>query len=338
MKFGVIMPGGYTVVPHTDGRKSQIHYQADALERLGHEVVRMSPWENYDLSGFDALHVVEGGLANMVGVFSRSPSIKRLGVAPFLDTMASGQLYRAATIVGSVHSRVLTLQGLFRRQSANCDIWFARSRDEVRLLVDGIGISEKKVKTILNGVNPPGPVDTEGVRRELGIEGDFVFHLSSFMQRRKNVVKLIEAVGPMGYPLIIAGSRDSGDCDDEVTRAAGRFNSVRLIGQLTAHQRDSLYAACRVFCLPSVYEGTGLAALEAASHGAAVVITGNGGPRDYFADLAEYVNPKSVTSIRDAVRTAWSKPKSQELKAHVLRDLTWDKSAQSLVEAYRSLE
>jgi len=97
---------------------------------------------------------------------------------------------------------------------------------------------------------------------------------------------------------------------------------------------QSLYAGCRVFCLPSLHEGTGLVALEAAAHGAGVVITRNGGPPDYFKDLAYYVDPVGVGDIRDTILQAWEKPQGAELRAHVLSSLTWDQSARSLAAAY----
>jgi glycosyltransferase involved in cell wall biosynthesis len=98
---------------------------------------------------------------------------------------------------------------------------------------------------------------------------------------------------------------------------------------------QNLYAACTVFCLPSVHEGTGLVALEAASLGARIVITRNGGPPDYFADMAEYVDPFSVESIRAGVERAWNAAPSDKLRSHVLTNLTWDASARSLISAYR---
>lgn len=334
VKIAILMAGGYALSPSTDGRKSQILYQAAALERIGHEVARLNPWESYSLEQFDAVHIVEGGLGNIPGVFGRIQGVKKMGMATFIDTSTSNMLYRSLTRMGRLHPRLITQQGLFYRQAQVCDVVIARSRDEERLLVRGIGVPQEKVRIVLNGVNPPGPVDVEGVRRELGIAGDFALHISMFTQARKNVVRLIEAVGPLNIPLVIAGTAGPAEELKPVEAAARAFPAVKLLGRLTQRQRDSLYAACRVFCLPSIYEGTGLVALEAASHGAAVVITRHGGPPDYFADLAEYVEPLDVANIREAIRRAWERPRDGRLQAHVVEKLSWDHSARSLAAAY----
>ena len=54
----------------------------------------------------------------------------------------------------------------------------------------------------------------------------------------------------------------------------------------------SAYAAARVFALPSWFETPGLAALEAALAGCAVVITPYGSTREYFGGLVAYARPR----------------------------------------------
>jgi glycosyltransferase involved in cell wall biosynthesis len=89
-----------------------------------------------------------------------------------------------------------------------------------------------------------------------------------------------------------------------------------------------------VFCLPSSHEGTGLAALEAASHGAALVITRHGGPKDYFLQHAEYVDPFDVGDIARALKKVWEQPRTGALQEHISSNLTWDHSAQALERVY----
>jgi len=339
MKLGLLMAGGYALSPATDGRKSQIHYQADALERIGHDVVRLNPWESYDLTSLDALHIVEGGLGNTVCVFSRAPGVKKIGMATFIDTATANWQYRMLTAAGDLHPRFITQQGLFRRQARVCDVIIARSRDEVRLLTKGVGIDPIKVRIVLNGVNPPPPlnkIDLQLVREQFGLVGDFALHISMFTHARKNVVSLIHAVGRAQIPLVIGGTAPAGETHEVYDTAKLYPGIVKFVGRLTALQRDSLYAACRVFCLPSLYEGTGLVALEAASHGAAVVITKCGGPPDYFNDMAEYVDPLSIASIADGIKRAWEKGRNLRLQKHVIENLSWDASAQSLAAAYEN--
>ena len=47
----------------------------------------------------------------------------------------------------------------------------------------------------------------------------------------------------------------------------------------------------QIFCLPSLYEGVGQSALDAAYHGMQVVTTDNTGLKDYLASSAHYIHP-----------------------------------------------
>jgi glycosyltransferase involved in cell wall biosynthesis len=86
--------------------------------------------------------------------------------------------------------------------------------------------------------------------------------------------------------------------------------------------------------LPSLYETPGLSALEAALAGAKVVITERGGTMEYFGNMAEYVNPGSVKSIRKAIRRSISKEENKRLREHIRKNFLWEKIAQKLYETY----
>ena len=109
---------------------------------------------------------------------------------------------------------------------------------------------------------------------------------------------------------------------------------IYLLGFLDRASLEGLYAACDVFALPSSHEGTGLVALEAASYGAKVVITKNGGPPDYLGEYAEYVDPRSTSDISQALAIAWQKPRSDLLQRHVTQNLSLECSAKQLAQVY----
>src|SRR6185437_7691066 len=81
----------------------------------------------------------------------------------------------------------------------------------------------------------------------------------------------------------------------------------------------SAYAAARVFALPSWFETPGLAALEAALAGCAVVVTPNGCTREYFGPRVEYARPDRPAAIRAALARAWEHGPDPDLAAHVRR-------------------
>lgn len=335
MKIGWIMPGGFAVAPPGDGRKVQALRQVEALEALGHQVARLSPWEEMP-EGLDALHIYEGAFSNIVGAYRRPPKVGVVSLATIIDSNMPYWAYRLAAFVGGLSGNLRTNQGLHRKQAQRSDVVIVRSRSERERVVRGLGVEPAKVQIVLNGMAPPAPVDAALARRRLGIAEDFVLHVSAYTDGRKNVVRLAEAINQTPYPLIIAGRGAPGAEMDRLKVLAASNPRVKLMGFVDHATLQDLYAACKVFALPSIHEGTGLVALEAAAHGASVVITKLGGPPDYFGDMVDYVDPFKVASIREGLTRAWERPRVDTLRQHVLAHLTWEASARSLVAAWEA--
>ena len=334
MRIAFLLPAVLAVNGPGNGVRVQVEAQAAALEDLGHDVTRLNAWEPFDGRPFDILHGVSGALP--LQNFDRLGRLAatKVGLAPILDTNEPLWRYRLAARLGRAVPKVYTVPGELARQAAGCDVVICRSSSERERVTRGLGVPMAKAKIVLNGVGPPPVADAELARRLVGFDGDFVLHLSSYGHARKNVERLIDAVGPTGIPLVIAGPTLETDRLAAVRAAAARFPSVKLLEYLAPLERDALLAACRVFALPSLHEGTGLAALEAAAGGAAVVITNRGGAADYFGAQAAYIDPFDTVAIRSAVETAFCAPHSKQLADHVLT-LTWRHSAEALVAAYR---
>ncbi|ROV56457.1 glycosyltransferase, partial [Vibrio ponticus] len=56
---------------------------------------------------------------------------------------------------------------------------------------------------------------------------------------------------------------------------------------------DELYRESKVFAMPSLFEGTGLSALDALNHHCNILITNRGGVDNYFDENAYFVEPTS---------------------------------------------
>jgi glycosyltransferase involved in cell wall biosynthesis len=337
MRIGFLVPSAFSIGNPGNGIAEQARQQAAALERRGHTVIRLNPWEWQDERELDVLHFFVGGFQMAgIGLHRQLTKPGLLVFAPIIDSNQSFFSYRMAARLGTLTPRLLSVPGAFRRQSLESDVVICRSRHEKDRLVQGLGIPADKVETVLNGCPLPAveTTDPRELRASLDLPEEFVLHISAFTQERKNVVRLMQAVEQLGYPLVVAGKSTPGPVLDALKRKAAR-GKLRVLGFVDAHTKAALYSLCRVFCLPSAHEGTGLVALEAAAHGAALVITKNGGPPDYFLDHAEYVDPFDVQDIKQALARAWNKPRSDVLKRHIESNLTWDHSAQTLENVYR---
>jgi glycosyltransferase involved in cell wall biosynthesis len=175
---------------------------------------------------------------------------------------------------------------------------------------------------------------------------DFVLNVGRFSYR-KNQLAMIKALKDVGLRVVFIGGSEASsnyygikDAIDklyyqECIRASN--SSFTFLPPLPHQDIAAAYAACRVFVLPSLYETPGLSALEAALAGANICITSGGSTREYFSDYAFYCNPNSANSIRNAVLNAFNAPKNTNLQQHVLRNFTWEKTAEVTLQAYEKV-
>ena len=338
MKIGFLLPANLSLDGASNGVRAQALAQAAALEQCGVSVALLNPWVTWDQQSVDLVHFYSGGMP-MFGIERRwgDQRAPRFIFSPIIDSNESNYSYRLAAGIGAALPKIHTIPGELRRQAAGSGLVICRSGHEKGRIIHGLGINPGKVRVVLNGVNPPGSVDAAPVLARLNLPAEFALHVSSYAQPRKNVVRLAEAIGPTGIPLVIAGTAAPGVILERLEGLAQRYSNIRLLGFMESSDLAALYSVCKVFCLPSLHEGTGLVALDAAAHGAEVVITRNGGPPDYFGRWGRYVDPYDVDTIRRAVVEAWKAPRTGELRRHVLETLTWEKSAQQLIAAYEEI-
>jgi glycosyltransferase involved in cell wall biosynthesis len=210
-------------------------------------------------------------------------------------------------------------------------------RDEANLLRDGFGIPEPRISVIPNGVDERFySADPSLFKKKYGLER-FILNVGHIGHGRKNVLNLIHALGTVSHPSVIIGRIIKGEYGDACVREAARYKQIHLIDGLdnSSELLASAYAACDVFVLPSLFETPGIAALEAALAGAKIVITPNGGTKEYFGDMATYVEPDSIDSIREGIVAALKQPKNPALREHIKQHYLWKNVAQQTAEAYR---
>ena len=337
LRIGFLLPADVAIGNRANGVVRQARMQAAALRARGHEVLQLQSWDWQDPAQLDVLHVFVGGPALLD--IERTHGVGSRGIlvlSPIIDSNQPFLAYRSAAIAGNLGNRLLTVPGVLRRQALASDLVVCRSRHEVLRVTSGLGVATECTSLVLNGADPPQQVPAEQrneLQRRLGLPEAFVLHISAFTQPRKNVLRLVEATARLGYPLLIAGNAESGAVLESLRRREGP--GLRLLGFVDATTKALLYASCKVFCLPSLHEGTGLAALEAGAYGCNVVITRNGGAPDYFGDDADYVDPFDQSDIERALARAWIRAPGPALSERLRLELTWERSALALERAYR---
>lgn len=174
-------------------------------------------------------------------------------------------------------------------------------------------------------------------RRRFGISEPFVLNVAR-VEKRKNQLRLIEAMKGSGMKLVILGKESQDGYSQACREMAGNDPAIVFLPPV-AHDDPllaSAYAAAKVFALPSRLETPGIAALEAGIAGARVVVTPVGGAREYFGRDAWYPDARSTHSIRDAVQAAWHATRDDEaVRQRLLNSYTWDAVGRQTLDVYR---
>jgi glycosyltransferase involved in cell wall biosynthesis len=220
------------------------------------------------------------------------------------------------------------------------DAILPNSQVEARQLVHLFGADPARLHVVPNGVAPGFGRSAPGLFRAAHGPDDFVLY-SGRIEPRKNVLGLIRAVASLGLPLVIMGTPPPGqERYAAACRAAAEGISVRWLGGYAHHDPllASAYAAARVFALPSWFETPGLAALEAALAGCAVVITPLGCTREYFGNRVEYARPDRPRALRAALQRAWTNGPDPLLALEVSQRYPWTEVARRTAEVYEQVD
>jgi hypothetical protein len=96
-----------------------------------------------------------------------------------------------------------------------------------------------------------------------------------------------------------------------------------------------LYKRAKVFALPSIYEGVGIVALDAAVMGCDIVITRLGGPKEYYNNMAVEVDPYSIDEIGLAVSQLMQGQTFQpDLRKYILENYSLKNISEQLEMAF----
>ncbi len=311
---------------------------AKAAESVGHDVRLFSLWAETDWTSVDLVHMApcDGSMLGVANALCEKGI--RFVVSPILDKTFPAIALRAVAcgdrlFGGYYRSHLGAAQEICRLSNGVC----VMSADEGRRVKRGLGVSDKPIHIVRTAIADDVlscRISTENVVQGIG---ESVLFVGDLANERKNVIGLMKACQYAQLPLILVGSLGDSLHGRRVRAALKSFSLVRYCGRISDRAAIlSAMAQCRVFALPSMTEGIGLAALEAGAVGAKVVVTKHGGGLDYFGTMAWYVDPSSVQSIAAGLKKAWNAPKVPPLREHIEKELTLVNTACNLNELYAS--
>lgn len=325
MKIAYVLSESACVSPYS-GIRIQAETWAGELERQGQQVVRVSPWEQQDWQSYDAIHIF--GYCTMLNSLSRIPN-KNIAFSPIIDSFQPIWKYRLVTYWGSNRLRLTSHNYELRQAARYIRIWCVRTQFEYDYVHRAYGISPSMIAIIPLSyrVTPPEVYpDKES----------FCLHVSKITDQRKNVERLVDAAIKYRFRLVMAGSVDYAAYERSSLKTKIESNDhITYLGRVSDEQLLQLYSSAKVFSLPSIGEGVGLVALEAAACGCDVVVTRIGGPKEYYNGHAFLVDPYDADTIGEAVLKALSATNHQpHLMAYIQSKYNLTKCVSDLIRVY----
>jgi glycosyltransferase involved in cell wall biosynthesis len=155
-----------------------------------------------------------------------------------------------------------------------------------------LGVDRSRIRVVPHGVDLR-PRFVQGAREPV------VLHIGA-IQKRKNLVRLIEAFAQMPEPwrLVLAGSDGfEAGIVYETARSSRVSGRIEFPGYVDAAQLEVLYTRASVFAFPSLDEGFGIPVLEAMTRGVPVLTSNVSALPEVAADAALLVDPYNVDDI-----------------------------------------
>jgi glycosyltransferase involved in cell wall biosynthesis len=339
----VVLAGFQAVSILRGGPYTQINATAENLRREGVETALFDPWAPFDATSADIVHLFSAG----VGTYHLAREIHSLGiplvVSPITYSRHSPPFVRAGLYATRFLQRLGP--GAWSDYAFMADIcgWahavLPNTEAEASIVRQGLRVPDERIIVIPNGVDERFSAgDPDLFKKKYGLDR-FILNVGHIGHRRKNVLSLIRALATIDHPSVIIGRIIKGEYGDACVREAAKHKQVLLIDGLdhNSEMLASAYAACEVFALPSQFETPGLAALEAGLAGARIVITPKGGTKEYFEDLAVYVDPDSIESIRSGILQALKMPKDDRLLHRIRARYLWKRVAEETANVYRRI-
>lgn len=294
MKIGFFI--GPTLTGQQNGVVSQAISWREEMLNAGHEVELISPWNTIDWNTFDVIHIF-GISANLDLVEKiKENGAKSIAISPIYDSNRPAWLIKILSFLQIPFINYKSPWVLFRKNLVNFDMIFVRSDYEKERLKAVFDIDIYKTSKI--GLSPRfEPRES----CDLSARENFCLHVSILSSPIKNVATLIEAAKKYGFDLRLAGHINDQSFKNYMMKEIDSYPNISYLGVLDDHRLRQNFQKAKVFALPSIIEGVGLVALEAAALGCDIVITNQGGPKEYYSDLAKIVNPRDVSEVGESI-------------------------------------
>lgn len=342
------------------GDTIQIQKTAEALQKLGAIIdIKLSNEKNIDYRKYSLihffniirpadmlLHIKKSNLPYVISTiyvdYANPAAQKTKGVRDgALNLFTSDTQEYIKTIGKSILQREKIISGNYIWKGHKASVKWAlknaaellpNSESEYKRLLASYGI-EKKYTVIPNAAD----VEIFNYKKEdIQAKDRNMILCVARIELRKNQLNLIKALNDTNFQLYLIGNPAPNHIAYYKECKKISKPNVHFIDAVTQHELVHYYKKAKVHVLPSWFETTGLASLEALFCGCNIVVTKYGDTRDYFdANDFIYCDPGSVASIREAVVKAAGHEISAKHIDNAMGRYTWQNAAEKTFSVYK---
>ena len=335
MKIAYIIYPDVIISNKSNGIRSQAETWVELLRHEGVEVDLVNNWGNYNWNEYDAIHLFGGGRWIFSVVKRLSAINPKICWSPIYDPANKPSIANIITsYMGVFANSLLKWNYLYQiRKIPHIKKVLTRSRFETEYYNRIFHVPNDKMELI------PLSYSNYCVSYEKCKKEDFCLHISSIYQPRKNVIRLIEAAKKYNFKLVLAGNKGSDEQFKPIRDAIGSNKNIKVLGFISEEEKIDLYKRAKVFALPSITEGVGIVAVDAAYYGCEIVITDIPGPKEYYQGQCLEVNPLKVDAIGTAITSFINDEVvfQPQLKQYIEKEYSGKRIAQELINVYDSL-
>ena len=213
------------------------------------------------------------------------------------------------------------------------------------------GIPARRITVVPNGLdharfNPEGAIEARArVAEARGAHPPYFLYVARLEHPAKNHARLIAAFNqfktatPSPWQLVLAGAHWRGaEAIHELVRRSPFAQDIKCTGYVAPADLPDLYRAASIFVYPSLYDGLGLAPLEAMACGCPVLAADRPAMRDACGEAAALANAADVAELtRQLARLAHDGALRDHLRAAGLaraRQFDWRTTASGMLDVY----
>lgn len=189
------------------------------------------------------------------------------------------------------------------------------------------GLLGRKTEVLPNGIELTGFAELP--------KAPLVLAVGRIWDAAKNLA-ILETIAPdLAWPVEIAGEVEHPE------GGAERYSNVRLLGRLSAVEMARRLDRASIFVAPARYEPFGLAILEAAAAGCALVLGDIPSLRENWDGAAVFVDPESRLALKSAINDLIANPRKRSRVAAAVqcraREFTLCRMARDYAALYHKM-